>query len=60
MIASRSDGILAPSPIAFTPFEINVRADSPLISFCVAHGRAMSQGIVQIPVQPSVKVAFGR
>lgn len=39
--------MLAPSETTLTPFSINFLASSPLISFYVAHGRAMSPGIFQ-------------
>ena len=52
-IASGVEGILAPSATANTPLATRALADSSLISFCVAHGRAMSHLIVQMPLQPS-------
>ena len=45
--ASSVLGMLAPSATHCTPFLTNVRASSPLSSFCVAQGRAMSTGTCQ-------------
>ena len=59
LVASRVQGILAPSQTYLTPFSISALADSRLISFWVAQGRARSQGTVQMPEQPGVKVASG-
>ena len=53
-VASSVEGIFAPSPTASTPLAISALADASLISFCVAQGRAIWQGIVQMPEQPSV------
>ena len=37
-----------------TPLAISALAEASLISFWVAQGRAIWQGIVQMPAQPSV------
>ena len=58
-IASGVEGMFAPSATAFTPFLISVSALSPSSSFWVAQGRAMSQGTVQMPLQPGVNFAEG-
>src|SRR5690625_3285735 len=52
-------GIFAPSATTFTPFLIRIDADSSSISFCVAHGRAISQGTDHIFVQSSKYSASG-
>ena len=52
-VASRVEGMFAPSATAKQPFASRVFASSPFNSFWVAQGRAMSQGMVQIPL-PSV------
>ena len=41
-------GMFAPSPTAMTPFLISVLACSACSSFCVAQGRATSQGTSQM------------
>ncbi|MNJ41441.1 hypothetical protein D3C77_363660 [compost metagenome] len=58
-IASKVEGMLAPSATYFTPLATNVFAASSLISFCVAHGSAISQGILQMFWQPSTYLAVG-
>src|SRR5699024_1307412 len=58
-IASLVDGILAPSPTAFTSLAIKALAVSSSISFWVAHGNAISQGIDQMEEQSSRYLAFG-
>ena len=56
-IASKEEGIFAPSATYLTPFLTRSAADSASISFCVAQGSATSQGIDQIPLQPSLYIA---
>jgi len=46
-MASGLLGMLAPSETTFTPFSSKVLASSPLISFYVAHGSAISAGMCQ-------------
>src|SRR5690625_3265419 len=58
-IASIVQGILAPSATTLTPFLTRIEAESTSISFCVAQGRAISQGIDQIFVQSSKYSASG-
>ena len=57
-VASLVDGMLAPSATAKQPFAISALASSKFSSFWVAHGSAMSHGMVQIPL-PSVYFAVG-
>ena len=57
-IASGVLGMLAPSATALTPLAMRVLASSSFSSFWVAQGRAMSQGMVQMPL-PSVYLALG-
>ena len=51
-------GMLAPSATALTPLAMRMLASSSFSSFWVAQGRAMSQGMVQMPL-PSVYLALG-
>ncbi len=39
--------MLAPSATQMTPLAISILASSPVNSFCVAHGKAISTGICQ-------------
>ena len=59
-MASGVLGMLAPSHTTLQPPATRILALSPSSSFWVAQGRAMSQGMVQMPAQPGVKVALAR
>ena len=58
-MASGVDGMFAPSTTTLQPFFTRASADSPLTSFWVAHGNAMSHGTVHTPEQPSWYSADG-
>ena len=53
-MASGVSGMFAPSKTPMQPLAMRAFAPSRSISFCVAQGRAMSQGMVQMPRKPSV------
>lgn len=58
VMASLVDGMLAPSATAKHPLARSVWASSRFSSFWVAQGRAISHGMLQIPL-PSVYTAVG-
>ena len=58
-VASRVVGMLAPSATAKQPCSTRALAPSRGSSFWVAQGRAMPQGTVQMPWQPSTYLAVG-
>ena len=59
VMASGVQGMLAPSNTPMQPLAMRALADSAFSSFWVAQGRAMSQGTVQMPEQPSTYLAEG-
>src|SRR5690625_2699406 len=58
-IASIVHGILAPSATTLTLLFTNIFAAVPSISFCVAHGKAISHGTDQMSLQLSKYSASG-
>ena len=53
LIASGVEGMFAPSHTTLQPFAASSLALASSISFCVAQGSAISQGMLQMPLQPS-------
>lgn len=52
-MASLVDGMLAPSTISLQPFAARVLASAPLISFCVADGKAIMAFLISHGFRPA-------